>query len=83
MGRIKSTLIKKAARQLLEGDHKFNEHFERNKKVLVEGMPSKSMRNKIAGYIGRLVRMKKAEIAAANNPKKVSKVVEEIPQYEQ
>lgn len=83
MGRIKSTLIKKASRQLLEGDNKFNEHFDNNKKVLVEGMPSKSMRNKIAGYIGRLVRMKKAEVAAANNPKKVSKVEEEIPQYEQ
>lgn len=61
MGRIKSTTIKKAARQLLEGENKFNEKFEHNKKILFEDMPSKSMRNKIAGYIARLKRMKLEE----------------------
>ena len=80
MGRIKSTLIKKAARQLLEGENKFNTEFENNKKTLIEGMPSKSMRNKIAGYISRLVRMKKAEAAAAQTIKKPA-VVQEAPQY--
>ena len=81
MGRIKSTLIKKAARQLLEGENKFNTEFENNKKTLIEGMPSKSMRNKIAGYISRLVRMKKAEAAATQAVKKP--VVQEAPQYTQ
>lgn len=84
MGRIKSTLIKKASRQLLEGENKFNESFDTNKKILIEGMPSKSMRNKIAGYIARLVRMKKAELTAAQNPKKSAPVAQdEIPQYAQ
>lgn len=54
MGRIKSTMIKKTARQLLEGENVFTADFEHNKKVLGDSMPSKSTRNKIAGYISRL-----------------------------
>jgi small subunit ribosomal protein S17e len=60
MGRIKSLMIKKAAKQLLDGEHSFNESFEHNKKILSNTMPSKPIRNKIAGYIGRLIRMKNA-----------------------
>ena len=51
-------MVKRAAKQLLEGENVFNEAFERNKKVLGNTMPSKPIRNKIAGYISRL---KKAE----------------------
>ncbi|MEK6892927.1 MAG: 30S ribosomal protein S17e [Nanoarchaeota archaeon] len=58
MGRIKSLMVKRAAKQLLEGENVFNEAFERNKKVLGNTMPSKPIRNKIAGYLSRL---KKAE----------------------
>ena len=54
MGRIKSLLVKRTARNLLTEDNKFSEDFERNKKVLGPNMPSKKMRNKIAGYVSRL-----------------------------
>jgi len=54
MGRIKSTMVKKAARQLLEKENRFTKSFEDNKKILGRTMPSKPIRNKIAGYISRL-----------------------------
>ena len=79
MGRIKSTMIKRAAKQLIEGEHNFNESFNDNKKRLGHTMPSKSLRNKIAGYIARLIRMKRAEKEALANPK--PKAVE-TPEYE-
>ena len=53
MGRIKSTLIKRTAEKLnAQGD--FNTDFEINKKLLGDTMPSKRLKNKIAGYISRL-----------------------------
>ena len=60
MGRIKSLMVKKAARQLLDGANNFNDTFEKNKKILSNTMPSKPIRNKIAGYIARMIKMKKA-----------------------
>ncbi|MAG37797.1 30S ribosomal protein S17e [Candidatus Pacearchaeota archaeon] len=59
MGRIKSTMIKKTARKLLESDITFSTDFVHNKKLLVDTMPSKKIRNKVAGYISRLVEQKK------------------------
>ena len=75
MGRIKSTLIKKTAKQLLEGENSFNDDFNRNKKILGNLMPSKPLRNKIAGYIARLKRMqlKPREI----KPKIQEQIIEE------
>lgn len=71
MGRIKSLMVKRAAKQLLASEkHAFNESFSHNKKILGSTMPSKPIRNKIAGYIARLVRMKKAEIASQSTPRK-------------
>ena len=55
MGRIKSTLIKRTSRQLIESSgESFGKTFEENKKAIGETMPSKKMRNKIAGYITRI-----------------------------
>jgi len=54
MGRIKSTLIKRTARGLLKEENVFEEDFDKNKKVLGKNMPSKRIRNKVAGYISRL-----------------------------
>jgi len=54
MGRIKSTLVKRTAKQLLKEENKFSSNFEENKKIIGKTMPSKSIRNKIAGYIARL-----------------------------
>jgi ribosomal protein S17E len=52
MGRIKSKLIKRTGRSLiLEGN--FTGNFEENKKILTGFMPSKKIRNQVAGYITR------------------------------
>ena len=56
MGRIKSTLIKRTARSLKKESSNFNGKFENNKNILGSTMPSKRLRNRIAGYITRLVR---------------------------
>ncbi len=57
MGRIKTTVIKRTGERLVEREE-FSDNFEQNKKLLNEIMPSKRMRNMIAGYITRLVRRK-------------------------
>jgi len=55
MGRIKSKLIKRTTRQLIENsDESFDKTFEGNKKSLGSTLSSKKMRNKIAGYIARI-----------------------------
>ena len=61
MGRVKSALIKRTTRNLLKEENVFSEDFEKNKKVLGNTMPSKRLRNKIAGYISRLKRQEKQE----------------------
>lgn len=65
MGKIKSALIKKTGRQLILEDLPFNQDFENNKAILGNTMPSKKTRNKIAGYIARLKRIKDKEKAKA------------------
>jgi ribosomal protein S17E len=63
MGKIKSKLIKRTGESLMEKEKglPFSEDFEKNKKILGDTMPSKKIKNRIAGY---LVRLKKAERAA-------------------
>ncbi len=64
MGRIKSTLVKRTSKQLLRESMPFDETFNQNKKVLGKNtMPSKKMRNKIAGYIARLMKMQRIKAA--------------------
>lgn len=74
MGRIKSLMVKRAAKQLLGNENIFTENFHNNKKILSSSMPSKPIRNKIAGYIARLIKMKKL---AALKPVVVKKIEEE------
>jgi len=55
MGRIKSTLIKRTARELIEKTPEtFSKDFEENKKALGHTMPSIRIRNRIAGQISRV-----------------------------
>jgi len=61
MGRVKSALIKRTARKLLKEENVFSENFDKNKKVLADTMPSKRLRNQIAGYIARLKKQEKQE----------------------
>ncbi len=60
MGRVKSSMIKRAATQLYEGIDVFSGSFEHNKKLLNGDMPSKSTRNKIAGQLVNLVNKEKS-----------------------
>ena len=75
MGRIKSTMVKRAAEQLLEKETSFNDSFEKNKRILGNTMPSKPIRNKIAGYISRLKKMEKAK---KDKPAKIIPVDSEL-----
>jgi len=54
MGRIKSALIKRTARSMLKEENKFDDNFDNDKKLIGNSMPSKRLRNRIAGYITRL-----------------------------
>ncbi len=54
MGKIKSKLIKRTANALLKKGIEFTEDFEKNKKVLGNTMPSKKIRNQIAGFLARV-----------------------------
>jgi len=59
MGRIKTTLVKRTALQLFnENKDKFRPKFEENKTIVTElaDIPSKKLRNIIAGYVTRLVK---------------------------
>ena len=58
MGKIKGKLIKRTANRLVDEGIEFKDDFEKNKKILGNTMPSKKIRNQMAGY---LVQLKKQE----------------------
>ncbi|ADY00517.1 MAG: 30S ribosomal protein S17e [Vulcanisaeta sp.] len=63
MGRVRPRYIKSLARRLLEVyPGRFSDDFESNKKVVAElaDIPSKSVRNKVAGEITRVMKRMKA-----------------------
>lgn len=59
MGKIKSKNIKRSAEELLKTDIEFSSDFNKNKKILSTGMPSKKIRNQLAGYLARLEKQEK------------------------
>ena len=59
MGKIKSKLVKRTAKTLVEKGIEFNSDFEKNKKILGTTMPSKKIRNQLAGYLTRLKKTEK------------------------
>ena len=59
MGKIKTRLIKRTAETLMKEDLNLSEDFSKNKKVLGREMPSRKVRNQIAGYIARVKRREK------------------------
>ncbi len=61
MGKIKSKFIRRTADIFLKEGIEFSEDFEENKKILQDTMPSKKIRNRMAGYLCRLKKQKKAE----------------------
>ena len=64
MGKIKSKQVKRAVHALLDADIELSTDFEMNKKILGSEMPSKKMRNKMAGYASRHIKQKEAELEA-------------------
>ncbi|MBA7617102.1 hypothetical protein ES703_24413 [subsurface metagenome] len=58
MGKIKSKLVKRTANELIKKGIQFNESFEENKKILGKTMPSKKIRNQMAGFLARLEKKK-------------------------
>lgn len=59
MGKIKSKQVKRSAHELVKAGVVFTKDFEANKKVLGMIMPSKKIRNQMAGYLAKL---KKSEL---------------------
>lgn len=64
MGKIKSKQVKRSVQELLDADIELSEDFEMNKKILGQEMPSKKMRNKMAGYASRFKKQEAKEKAA-------------------
>ena len=58
MGKIKSKLVKRTSNILIDKGIKVSTIFEENKKILGNTMPSKKLRNKMAGYLSRLRKQK-------------------------
>jgi len=63
MGKIKSKLIIRTSKALINKGIEFEDDFDRNKKILGSTMPSKKMRNKTAGFLARLKRQEKEKLA--------------------
>ena len=62
-------MVKRAARQLMKSSSElFTKEFNHNKKVLGHTMPSIPVRNKIAGYLARIVKMKDAPVKIKQKP---------------
>jgi len=62
MGRVKTTLVKRTAYRLLkENPNVFSDKFEENKKLVCDfvEIPSKKIRNVLAGLLAREVRKQK------------------------
>ena len=64
MGNIRTSFVKRLAKELIE-THKgvFTTDFEENKKLVQEysTVSTKHLRNKIAGYVTRLVRLEQTQ----------------------
>jgi len=56
MGKIKSKVVRKTANALLKENLGFEKDFEKNKVILGREMPSKRIRNRLAGLISRMKR---------------------------
>jgi ribosomal protein S17E len=57
MGKIKSKLVKRTAEELVKQGVNFTTDFQKNKEILGNTLPSKKVRNQIAGYLVRKTRI--------------------------
>jgi len=61
MGKIKSKLVKRTAEELVRRGVNFTTDFQKNKEILGNTMPSRKVRNQIAGYLVRKTRVEEAK----------------------
>ena len=64
MGNIRTSFVKRISRELIDTHPgKFTTDFEENKKLVAEysTVSTKHLRNKIAGYVTRLVRLQQTQ----------------------
>jgi ribosomal protein S17E len=54
MGKIKSKLVRRTSQAFITRGVNFSEDFDKNKRILETSMPSKKLRNQIAGYLSRV-----------------------------
>ena len=59
MGKIKQKLVTRTAGELKENGVQFTEDFGKNKKILGKSMPSKKIRNQMAGHLVRTEKQKR------------------------
>ncbi len=52
-------MIRRTSKALIEEGMEFSEDFEKNKKILGNTMPSKKLRNRMAGFLARQEKQKK------------------------
>lgn len=60
MGKIKSKLIRRTAKGLEEKGVEFTDSFGDNKKILKNTMPSKKIRNQLAGFLAKTKKKEKS-----------------------
>jgi ribosomal protein S17E len=58
MGKIKSRLIRRSAKKMISEGIKFDKDFERNKQILKGTIPSKKLKNQLAGLFSRIEKVK-------------------------
>ncbi|MDD5012218.1 MAG: hypothetical protein PHQ66_01050 [Candidatus Nanoarchaeia archaeon] len=58
MGKIKSRLIRRSAKKVMSEGIKFDKDFGKNKQILKGIMPSKKLRNQMAGLLARIEKIK-------------------------
>ncbi len=76
MGKIKSKLIKRSAKSFIEKGVEFTENFEKNKKILRNTMPSKKLRNQMAGFLSKTIKQEKQkQLKMLKTNKKEEKIV--------
>jgi ribosomal protein S17E len=59
MGKIKSKQVKRSAEEMVRRGIEFSKDFDKNKKILGNTtMPSKKIRNQVAGYLVKMSKRK-------------------------
>jgi ribosomal protein S17E len=63
MGKIKTRLVKRTVKEIIAGGVNYDSSFEKNKKILGKEMPSKRIKNQIAGFLSRKKKREQQERA--------------------